>query len=70
MAEKKSFEVALEELEALVKELESGEIDLSEAVEKYNQGMKLSEYCHTLLKEAESVIVKKMQGEELSDFEK
>jgi exodeoxyribonuclease VII small subunit len=70
MAKEKSFEAALEELEKLVKELENGEIDLTEAVEKYNQGMKLSEYCHTLLKEAENVIVKKMQDEELVDFEK
>lgn len=64
----KTFENALEELETLVKELENGEIDLNEAVKKYNEGMKLSKYCHDLLKEAEGVIVKIMKDDKLVDF--
>ena len=68
--ENKSFEDALEELEILVKELESGSINLSDAVEKYNDGMELSKYCHTLLKDAEGVIVKMMKDNELEDFNK
>jgi len=67
MAEK-TFENALEELEELVKELENGEIDLNDAVKKYNDGIKLSKYCHDLLKEAESVIVKIMKDDKLEDF--
>ena len=47
MAEK-TFEQALEELELLVKDLENGEIELNEAVKKYNDGMKLSKHCHDL----------------------
>ena len=66
----KSFEQALEELETLVKELENGEIELSKAVKKYNEGMKLSKYCHDLLKDAEGVIVKMMKDDELVDFNK
>lgn len=68
MSKEKSFETALEELEVLVKELENGEIELSEAVKKYNEGMKLSKHCHDLLKDAESVIVKMMKDDELVDF--
>ncbi len=64
----KTFEKALEELEILVKELENGEIELNQAVKKYNEGMKLSKHCHDLLKEAESVIVKMMKDDELVDF--
>ena len=64
----KTFEQALEELETLVKELENGEIELNEAVKKYNDGMKLSKYCHDLLKDAEGVIVKMMKDDELVDF--
>lgn len=64
-----SFEEALKELEALVKELENGEIDLNQAVEKYQSGMKLSKHCHTLLKDAEETIVKMMKEDELVDFE-
>jgi exodeoxyribonuclease VII small subunit len=66
----KSFEKALEELEQLVKELENGDIELNTAVKKYNEGMKLSNYCHDLLKDAENVIVKMMKDEKLEDFDK
>lgn len=64
----KTFEQALNELEVLVKELENGEIDLNDAVKKYNDGMKLSKYCHDLLKDAENVIVKMMKDDKLEDF--
>lgn len=67
MAEK-TFEQALQELETLVRELENGEIELNQAVKKYNEGMKLSKYCHDLLKDAENVIVKMMKDDELVDF--
>ncbi len=67
MAEK-TFEKALSELEILVKELENGEIELNDAVKKYNDGMKLSKYCHDLLKDAEGVIVKMMKDDKLEDF--
>lgn len=65
----KSFEQALNELEALVKELENGDIDLKDAVDKYNEGMKLSKHCHDLLQNAEKVIVKMMKDDELTDFD-
>ena len=64
----KTFEQALTELESLVKELESGEIELNEAVKKYNEGMKLSKHCHDLLKDAEGVIVKMMKDDKEVDF--
>lgn len=66
---KKSFEESLKELEALVKQLENGDIELNQAVKKYQAGMELSEYCHTLLKEAEETIVKMMKDDNLVDFE-
>jgi exodeoxyribonuclease VII small subunit len=69
MEEAKTFEQSLEELEAIVKALESGDIDLDQAVKKYQKGMELSKHCHTLLKDAEDVIVKMMKDEELVDLE-
>ena len=63
-----TFEQALEQLEGLVRELENGEIELNDAVTKYNEGMKLSIYCHDLLKNAEGVIVKMMKDDKLVDF--
>ena len=64
----KTFEQALNELEILVKELESGDIELNDAVQKYNEGMKLSKHCHDLLKDAEGVIVKMMKEDTEVDF--
>lgn len=64
----KSFEQALEELEVLVKDLENGEIELNQAVTKYNDGMNLVKHCHDLLKNAENVIVKMMKDDKLEDF--
>lgn len=63
-----TFEQALEQLELLVRDLENGEIELNDAVTKYNEGMKLSKYCHDLLKDAEGVIVKMMKDDKLVDF--
>ncbi len=63
-----TFEQALEQLEGLVRELENGEIELNDAVTKYNEGMKLSKHCHDLLKDAEGVIVKMMKDDKLVDF--
>lgn len=68
MEEKKTFEQSMIELEQLVKELENGDIELSKAVNKYNDGMKLVAHCHELLKNAEEVIVKMMKDETLEDF--
>ncbi len=69
MMSDKTFEQALNELETLVKELEQGDIDLKDAVDKYNEGMKLSKHCHDLLDNAEKVIVKMMKDDELTDFD-
>ncbi len=56
MAEKKSFENTMEQLETIVKELESGELPLEEAIKKYEAGMKHSLYCNNLLDKAEKKI--------------
>jgi exodeoxyribonuclease VII small subunit len=69
MAETKSFEQSLEQLEEIVKALESGDIDLDLAIKKYQKGMELSKHCHTLLKDAEEVIVKMMKDDKLVDLE-
>lgn len=42
MDKEKSFEEKLNELEKIVKELESGSVNLDEAIDKYNIAMKLA----------------------------
>ena len=47
------FESKLEELEQLVRELESGDAPLEQAVKHFERGMALSKSCESLLKQAE-----------------
>ena len=49
----KSFEEALGELEGIVNRLEQGDLPLEEALQFFEDGVKLSRYCHTKLDEAQ-----------------
>ena len=51
-----SFEKGLEELEAVVKELEGGELPLERAIELFTKGVGLSERCRKQLEEAETKV--------------
>jgi exodeoxyribonuclease VII small subunit len=50
------FEAALDELERIVADLESGEPALAGALEKYERGVRLLAQCHGLLDGAERQI--------------
>jgi exodeoxyribonuclease VII small subunit len=49
-----SFERSLDEMEAVVEELESGEVPLERALELFEKGMQLSQTCRKQLEEAET----------------
>lgn len=49
-----TFEAGLRELEAIVKEMESGDLPLERALELFERGTKLSEACRKQLEEAET----------------
>jgi exodeoxyribonuclease VII small subunit len=49
-----SFEAGLEELESVVKQLESGDLPLEKALELFEKGVQLSEACRKQLEEAET----------------
>jgi len=49
-----SFEAGLQQLETIVKEMESGELPLERALELFERGMKLSEACRKQLEDAET----------------
>lgn len=55
------FEENLETLEEIVKDLESGNVPLDEAISKYNEAMKLAKACNDKLMEAEKAIHKVLQ---------
>ncbi|HCA80123.1 MAG TPA: exodeoxyribonuclease VII small subunit [Bacteroidetes bacterium] len=66
--QKGSFESSLKRLEAIVESLEGGKVPLDEAVELYEEGIKLSRECAEKLRATELKIRKlaKAAGE---DFE-
>ena len=67
------LEKSLAGLEAIVEELESGDLPLEKAMQKFEEGVKLTRSCQAALKEAEQkveILLKSAGGEEaLEDFE-
>ena len=71
-AKKVNLEKSLADLEALVEELESGDLPLETAMKKFEEGIKLTRGCQAALKEAEQkveILLKSAGGNELSAFE-
>ena len=52
----KKFEVALEELESVVEQLESGELSLEDSLTAFEKGVGLIKYCNQKLNEVESKV--------------
>ena len=64
-----SFEEKIRNLEDIVKELESGEVNLDDAIEKYTQAMKLAKECSDKLNTATEKVNKILkENGELVDF--
>ena len=49
-----SFEDALKELETIVRNLESGQVALDDAINAYERGAKLKQHCAAKLAEAQT----------------
>ena len=62
--EELSYEEALNELEELVKTLESGENDLQTTLLYFERGQQLASYCISLLDDAETKVERIMKGED------
>ncbi|ELY5747317.1 exodeoxyribonuclease VII small subunit [Streptococcus iniae] len=63
MSTKKTFEENLQELEAIVTQLENGDVPLEEAISQFQEGMLLSKNLQKTLQEAEKTMVKVMQAD-------
>ena len=64
------FEEKLKELESIIADLENGEIDLDQSIEKYTRAMKLVKECDEKLKGVEEQVSKLVTEEgEIQDFE-
>ena len=63
MAQKKmSFEESMERLNVIVRELEKGEVKLSESLALFEEGTALISACGKMLDEAEQRVVKLRKG--------
>lgn len=63
-----TFEQALDELDTLVRRMESGDLSLDESIAAYRRGAELARYCQGKLAAAEQEI-KKLDGELLKPLE-
>ena len=67
------LEKSLEELEALVARLESGDLPLEQALKEFERGVKLTRQCQTALQEAEQkveILLKRTEAAEPVPFER
>ncbi|MCK4838825.1 MAG: exodeoxyribonuclease VII small subunit [Desulfobulbaceae bacterium] len=53
---KKSFEDSLAKLENITEELESGDLSLEESLKRFDEGVKLAEFCNRKLDEAQQKV--------------
>ena len=63
MSTKKTFEENLQDLEAIVTKLETGDFALEDAIAEFQKGMALSKDLQKTLKDAEKTLVKVMQAD-------
>lgn len=59
---KMSFEDALAEMEDIVRNLESGQVKLEDAIDGYARGAQLKKHCQAKLKDAQARIEKIVIG--------
>ncbi len=70
MEKEMSFEEKIKELEKIVSELESGEVGLDLAIDKYTKAMNLAKECSLKLNEVSEKVNKIMlDNGNLEDFE-
>ena len=50
------FEEALQELEALVEQLESGELNLDQSLKQFQRGIELTRHCQGVLEQAQQTV--------------
>lgn len=68
--EEKKFEELMIELENIIKELESGNIDLDNSIKKYTEAMNIVKVCNDKLNNATETVNKILkENGSLEDFE-
>ena len=62
------FEQALDELDAIVRRMESGQLSLDESIAAYRRGAELARFCQSKLANAEQEI-KRLEGDLLKPLD-
>jgi exodeoxyribonuclease VII small subunit len=62
------FEQALDELDALVRQMESGQLSLDDSIAAYRRGAELARFCQSRLANAEQEI-KRLEGDLLKPLD-
>lgn len=67
---KKTFEMAMKQLEQIVQDLETGDMPLEKAIKKFEEGIQISKYCSEKLDESEkriTLLMRDSDGEKVSE---
>ena len=67
MKKDETFESALVKLESIIKDLESGNIDLDKSIDKYKEASDLVKFCNTKLDNATKTINKIMKDKDTEE---
>lgn len=67
-AESPTFEQALDELDVLVRRMESGELTLDESITAYKRGAELARLCQSKLAQAE-LDIRQLEGDLLKPLD-
>ena len=60
------FEKALEELESLVEQLESGDLSLDQSLQQFKRGVELTRHCQSVLDQAQQTVEQLIDAEDES----
>jgi exodeoxyribonuclease VII small subunit len=63
------FEKALEELEALVEQLESGDLNLDQSLKQFQRGIELTRHCQVVLEKAQQTVEQLIDPDDESSAE-
>ena len=68
---KKTFEMAMKQLEQIVQDLETGDMPLEKAIKKFEEGIQISKYCSEKLDESEkriTLLMRDTDGKKISEI--
>lgn len=68
--ENKSFEELMQELDNILKTLDTENISLDDAIKNYTKGLEVSKQCYDILNKSEELVVKQMTENGLEDFKR